>query len=266
MPPVATSLTATPSAPSTTATATPPAVTPTSRSSLFPEAAALADSIEAQFGVRIVDSRQDWGATEDLQTRNIAAVGEALASVPLLVRVTVNSQAPLAFLSNHTGATEAGWEPYGQREANYYTNEDVSVTGRVASNQVVLQPGSSSQTIAHEIMHGYQMRSVEPGMYALALISTEMKSFMAATGWVQLGTDDEVRAATGAGWESVNVLFRYDGRSLTYLNQFGDSLTLYTPNPVEAYAETGGLLYGHNSAMTLPDWPEYWDWFRANVG
>jgi hypothetical protein len=110
------------------------------------------------------------------------------------------------------------------------------------------------------------MRNVGQGDYALALLTPEMKSFMAATGWVQTGTDDEIRAAASTGWDSVNALFRYEGRALNYQNQFGDTLTLYTPNPVEGYAEAAGLFYGHNSSMSLPEWPEYWDWFRANVG
>lgn len=246
-------------------TATP--LLPTERpSSLTPVAAALAASIESQYGVRIVLAGQDWGTTEEVQVRNISAVGEALAGVPATIKVAANARIPLAFLSNHTGATEAGWEPYGQREANYYSNEDVSTSGRVAANQIVLQPGSNSQTIAHEIMHAYQMREIAPGGYALALLTPEMKSFMEATGWKQTGSDDDVRAATGGGWDGINSLFEYEGRPLIYSNQFGDSLTLYTPNPLEAFAEAGGLFYGHNSALTLPDWPEYWDWFRSNTG
>lgn len=235
-------------------------------SNLTPAASALARSIASQFGVRIVTGGQDWGADGDLQLRNIGAVGVALAGLPESVRTTVNAERPLTFLSNHTGATEAGWEPYGQREANYYSNEDVSTSGRVAANQVVLQPGSNSQTIAHEIMHAYQMRDVDPGQYALALLTREMKSFMAATGWTQRGSDDDVRNAANDGWTAINSMFTYNGRSLDYTNQFGDAMSLYIPNPIEAYAEAGGLYYGHDAGIELPDWPEYWDWFQANTG
>jgi hypothetical protein len=216
--------------------------------------------------VRIVRAGQDWGSSEDLQVRNLTAVRAALSGVPATVRVTVNQSSALAFLSNKSGATEGGWQPYGAREANYYTNEDLAPAGTTPSNQVVLQPGSTSQTIAHEVMHAYQMRDVDAGQYALALLSPEMKSFMQATGWTQLGSDDDVRAAIGGGWDAVNALFEYNGRTLAYSNEFGDSLTLYTPNPVEAFAEAAGLYYGHNTALILPDWPEYWDWFQANVG
>jgi hypothetical protein len=264
-PPTASSISATPIVDDGAWSATPvPTTTPAD--SLTPVAQALAESIESQYGVRILTAGQDWGADKDLQLRNIGAVGDALAGLPLGVRTATAADRPLAFLSNHTGMTEAGWEPYGARETNYYSNEDVSTNGRVAANEVVLQPGSNSQTITHEIMHAYQMRGIAPGQYALALLTPEMKSFMQATGWTQLVSDDEVRAAAGGGWSGLNALFQYNGRPLTYSNEFGDSLTLFAPNPLEAYAEAGGLYYGHSTHMTLPEWPEYWDWFQAHVG
>ena len=43
-------------------------------------------------------------------------------------------------------------------------------------------------------------------------------------------------------------------------------LSLFAPNPLEAFAEAGGLYYAHSPSTTLPDWPEYWAWFAANVG
>lgn len=245
--------------------ATPNAPAP-STSTLDPVADALRTSIESQYGVRILTSGQDWGADKGLQLRNIGAIGSALSSLPTGVRVATNSSLPLTFLSNHSGMTEAGWEPYGAREANFYSNEDVSTSGRAAANQVVLQPGSNSQTITHEIMHAYQMLGIAPGQYALALLTPDMKSFMQATGWTQLGSDDDVRAAAGSGWDALNAMFQYNGRPLTYQNEFGDSLSLFIPNPIEAYAEAGGLYYGHSSALTLPEWPEYWDWFSAHLG
>lgn len=270
-------LTATPPATASSISSTPTVGLPVSTSpvstaptsshaGLFPLAQALAAAIEAEHGVRIVDGGQDWGLTEEAQLRNIGAVRDALAGVPLVVRVTANSRMPLAILSNHSGMTEAGWQPYGNREANYYTNEDVSTSGSIPSNQIVLQPGANSQTIAHEMMHAYQMRDVAPGQYGMALLSPHMKSFMAATGWTQIGSDDDVRAATDAGWTAINALFEYNGRALIYNNQFGDSMSLFAPNPLEAYAEAGGLYYGHNEALVLPEWAEYWDWFEANLG
>ncbi|MEK7247727.1 MAG: hypothetical protein AAB092_04565, partial [Chloroflexota bacterium] len=222
-PPIASSISATPTV-GEAASSTPIAVAP-GPSNLTPAAQALAQSIESQYGVRILSAGQDWGATGDLQLRNIGAIGEALASVPAGVRAAAAASRPLTFLSNQTGMTEAGWEPYGAREANFYSNEDVSTSGRVAANQIVLQPGSNSQTIAHEIMHAYQMRDIAPGEYALALLTPEMKSFMEATGWTQTGRDDDVRAAVAGGWTGINLLFKYEGRALTYNNEF--AITTY---------------------------------------
>ena len=264
-PPIASSISATPTVDGAWS-ATPIASTPAPAAALSPAAQALAQNIESQFGVRILTSGQDWGADKDTQLRNIGAVGDALVSVPAGVRTATTANRPLSFLCNHAGMTEAGWQPYGAREANYYLNEDVSTSGRVPSNQIVLQPGSNSQTITHEIMHAYQMRDIAPGAYALALLTPEMKSFMQATGWTQLATDDEVRDAAGSGWDKIGGLFRYNGRALTYANELGDSMTLYGPNPLEAYAEVGGLYYGHSSRMTLPEWAEYWDWFATHLG
>jgi hypothetical protein len=257
---------ATPTAAGGSATATPVVSTPTPAAGLSPAAQALAGSIESQFGVRLLRDGQDWGADDQQQLRNIGAVGDALTGLPESVLAAVNVRRPLTFLSNHTGMTEAGWEPYGAREANFYSNEDALATGRAAANQMVLQPGSNSQTIAHEVMHAYQMRDIGPGEYAMALLTPEMKSFMQATAWTQIGSDDDVRAAISTGWAGINTLFEYDGRALIYANEFGDSMTLFTPNPLEAYAEAGGLYYGHSESVTLPEWAEYWDWFRANLG
>jgi hypothetical protein len=262
---IASSISATPNV-GEAASATPLATAPVTSSELTAAAAALAQSIELQYGVRILTPGQDWGADEDMQLRNIGAVGEAIAGVPTGVRAATSTSGPLTFLSNHAGITEAGWAPYGAREANFYSNEDISASGRIAANQIVLQPGSGSQTIAHEIMHAYQMRDSAPGGYTLALLTPEMKSFMQATGWTQTGTDDEVRAAISGGWDEINALFKYDGRALMYSKEFGDSMTLFAPNPLEAYAEAGGLYYGHSSRITLPGWAEYWDWFQTNVG
>jgi hypothetical protein len=248
--------------------ATPSVSTPAPGTDLAASAAALASSLEAQYGVRIVTAGQDWGTDEAAQLRNIGAVGAALAAVPSSVRsaVSTNAGGALTYLSNGGGRTEAGWQPYGDRQANYYSNEDVVAGNHVAANQIVLQPGSTAQTVAHEMMHAYQMRDQAPGKYALALLTPEMKSFMAATGWQQTASDDEVRAGTSQSWETLDADFTYSGRPLTCAGENGDMLSLFAPNPLEAFADAGGLYYAHSAATTLPDWPEYWAWFAANVG
>jgi len=247
--------------------ATPSVSTPAPSTDLASSAAALASSLEIQYGVRIVTEGQDWGSDENEQLRNIGALGAALAGVPASVRSAIASNVggALTYLSNDGGRTEAGWQPYSNRQANYYSNEDVAGTD-VAANQIVLQPGSTAQTIAHEMMHAYQMRGQAPGAYVLALLTPEMKSFMQATGWKQTASDDDVRAAASQSWETLDADFTYSGRALTYAGENGDMLSLFAPNPLEAFAEAGGLYYAHSSATTLPDWPEYWAWFAVNVG
>jgi len=144
--------------------ATPSVSTPAPSTDLASSAAALASSLEIQYGVRIVTEGQDWGSDENEQLRNIGALGAALAGVPASVRSAIASNVggALTYLSNDGGRTEAGWQPYSNRQANYYSNEDVAGTD-VAANQIVLQPGSTAQTIAHEMMHAYQMRGQAPG-------------------------------------------------------------------------------------------------------
>jgi hypothetical protein len=247
---------------------TPFVVTPGPGTDLAASAAALASSLEAQYGVRFVAAGQDWGADEAAQLRNIGALGAALAAVPSSVRSAVanNAGGSLTYLSNDVGRTEAGWQPYGDRQANYYSNEDVVAGNHVAANQIVLQPGSTAQTVAHEMMHAYQLRGQAPGDYARALLAPEMKSFMQATGWTQTASDATVLADASRSWETLDADFTYSGRTLTYAGENGDMLSLFAPNALEAFAEAGGLYYAHSAATTLPDWPEYWAWFAANVG
>jgi hypothetical protein len=248
--------------------ATPSVSTPAPGTDLAASATALASSLESQYGVRIVTAGQDWGTDEATQLRNIGALGTALAGVPTSVGTAVASNAggALTYLSNDSGRTEAGWQPYGDRQANYYSNEDVVAGTHVAANQIVLQPGSTSQTVAHEMMHAYQLRDQAPGDFAEALLTPEMKSFMQATGWQQTASDEQVRATGSQSWETLDADFTYSGRPLTYAGENGDMLSLFAPNPLEAFAEAGGLYYAHSAAITVPNWPEYWAWFAANVG
>ena len=53
---------------------------------------------------------------------------------------------------------------------------------------------------------------------------------------------------------------------LTYTTIGGSTVTLSPPNPLEAFAVAGSVYYTRPSGMPLPDWPEYWDWFQANLG
>jgi hypothetical protein len=92
-----------------------------------------------------------------------------------------------------------------------------------------------------------------------------MRSFMAATGWRQAGTDEQVREAANQPWDVVNGLYVYEGRPLTYTTAGGSNVSLSPPNPLEAFAVAGSSYYTRPSGMPLPDWPEYWFWFQANL-
>lgn len=250
-------------APTTGTTTAPPAPATTAPLS----AAAVARQIGNDFGVVVITDGQDWGSDEQSQHRNLGALRTALIAMPdsLVAQIAAGPGGPLTFLSNNNGRTVDGWQPYGDRAANFYTNEDRGANGSRQSHQIVLQTGSGAQTIAHEMAHAYQMIGVGTGEYVDSLLTDDMKSFMAATGWVQLVSDDELRANADQSWATINGMFRYEGRNLTYINEFGTSVSLYTPNPIEGYAEAAGLYYAHG-AGSLPDWSEYWSWFDANLG
>ncbi len=233
-----------------------------------PAASGLIAGIESRFGVDILTAGQDWGVGEADQVRNLGAVQAALQALPpgVISRIVSGSGGTLSFLSNQHGQTAGGWQPYGDRAANYYTNQDYDGQNAFATNQVILQPGSAAQTIAHELVHAYQLRDTAPGAFVEALLTPEMKSFMQATGWKQLVSDEELLAVQTGSWDGINSLFSYQGHSLSYVTEHGSTAELYTPNPMEAFAEAAGLYYAHGDGFTLPAWADYWSWFNANLG
>ena len=228
----------------------------------------LAEEAYEAYGVRIVVDGQDWGADDAAQAANVQAVISAIDRLPVTVisAVVAHAHGPLTFVSNDQGSTLDGWQPYGDRSMTYYTNSDQSIAGYEASNQVVLSVGATSTSIGHEILHAYQFRSVGPDEYALALLQPEARSFMEAVGWRQVGTDEEVRQAVNQPWSTLDSLYVYEGRTLTYTTAGGSTGTIIAANPVEAFAITGSMYYTRPAWMALPDWPEYWAWFQANVG
>jgi hypothetical protein len=233
-----------------------------------PVADRLVQEAAQRFGIQIVLDGQDWGEGEAAQTTNIGAVIGAMEQLPQSVvsAVTAHAYGPLTFVSNRQGRTLAGWQPYGNFPMGFYTNSDRGSAGSVPANQVVLIPGFAEMSIGHEILHAYQFRNVGPDQYVLALLGDEMRSFMAAAGWRQVGTDEQVRAAANQPWDVVNSLYVYEGRPLTYTTVGGSTVTLSPPNPLEAFAVAGSVYYTRPSGTPLPDWPEYWDWFQANLG
>ena len=227
----------------------------------------LAAEAARAYGVRIVLDGQDWGATEEAQADNVRAVISAMDRLPdtVISAVVALPNSPLTFVSNDQGRTLDGWQPYGAHPMTYYTNSDQGPDGHHASNQVVLSVGATSASIGHEILHGYTARDVGPDEYALSLLQPEMRSFMAATGWRQTGSDEEVRAAIDQPWSVLNALYVYEGRPLTYTTGSGGRSTLAAANPFEAFAIAGSMYYTRPAWMAQPDWAEYWAWFQSHL-
>lgn len=230
-------------------------------------AARLAREGSQRFGIRIVLDGQDWGPDEVSQQANIGAVISVMERLPerVVSAVVHHPYGPLTFVSNKEGRTLDGWHPYGGFPMGFYSNSDQGANGSHPANEIVLIPGFSDMSIGHEVLHAYHFRNSVPGQYAPALLGDEMRSFMAATGWRQAGSDQQVLAATGGPWDVVNSLYVYGGRPLTYTTAAGSSVTLTPPNPLEAFAVAGSIYFAHPSGMPLPDWAEYWAWFSANL-
>jgi len=148
----------------------------------------------------------------------------------------------------------------------YYTNSDQGPGGYHAANQVVLSVGATSSSIGHEILHAYQARGVGPDEYALSLLQPEMRSFMLATGWRQIGTDEQVRAAKDQPWSVLNALYVYEGSPLKYsTGSGGGSITLVAANPFEAFAIAGSMYYTRPAWVPDPNWTAYWTWFQSHL-
>ncbi len=232
-----------------------------------PPEADLAREASERFGVRIVLDGQDWGPDEVSQRANIGAVISVMERLPQRVvsAVVHHPYGPLTFVSNQEGRTLDGWHPYGGFPMGFYSNSDQGANGTHPANEIVLIPGFSDMSIGHEVLHAYHFRNAAPGQYAPALLGDEMHSFMAATGWRQVGSDQQVLAATADPWDVVNSLYVYEGRPLTYTTAAGAGATLTPPNPLEGFAVAGSIYFTHQSGMPLPDWTEYWAWFSANL-
>lgn len=233
---------------------------------LTPAAISVAEETESRFGIDIALEGQDWGAGEAEQTANIGAVASAFEMLPVTVTssVVAGPHGTLAVLSNREGRTQDGWKPYGSSARSFYTNSDQGPEGYRAANEIVLATGAGTMTIAHELIHAWTFRQTAPDDYVLALLGDEMRSFMAAALWEQLGTDDEVRAAVREPWETVNALFAYVGPELIYADENGNQIGFKADNPLEAIALMGAIYYGRPAGMPLPAWTSAWAWFDAS--
>ncbi len=257
----------------------PPAADPTPQPPITPAVQAAPPEVQlAQraldlFGVIVVLEGQEWGDDPNVRLANIQAAISALARLPQRVVAAISNghpHGPLHILCHNHGRTLGGWQPYGDFPIGFYTNSDHDPATGVArpANQVVIIPGFADASIGHELLHVYQFRAVPPDRYGLAMLGEEMKSFCQAVGWVRLGGDEEIQAASQAtsSWADFNALFEYRGRELAYTTASGASNVLRPPNPLEAYAVAGSFYYTRPSSLSLPDWPAYWSWFSANLG
>ncbi len=106
------------------------------------------------------------------------------------------------------------------------------------------------------------MRRVPAGRYAWVYLppeaysprarDPEMRSFMAATGWRLLSSDEEVRNS----WDGTDLVFEYDGPAIW---QF-----LSRQNPAEDYANSFALFFYDPTALQRVS-PERYEWFLRHV-
>jgi hypothetical protein len=248
--------------------ATPAASTPGPVTPLTPAAAVLIAEIETTWGIDVITDGQDWGRFEAEQLRNLGALEGALEALPpqIVAIAARNNHGALAVLSNRAGRTLTGWQPYGSGAANFYATEDYGPGGRHETSQIVLQTGADTLTIAHELLHAYQLRDVAPGRYGEALLTPEMESFMAATGWSPNVSSDVFLASLTGSWDNIGALFDYSGPDLVYVSETGETVHAHAPNPIEAFAVVGALYYAAPEGTPAPAWPAYWAWFASHLG
>lgn len=230
----------------------PVVATPAPAAPLSTSANALVDYANAAFGIEIVTDGQDWGDDDAAQTDNIGAVVSAWQRLPLQVTSSVvqHPYGTLQVLSNRQGRTSGGWQPYGDVATSFYTNSDQGAENYHPSNQIVLATGSSEETVLHELLHAYALRNVGADEYVAGFLDDEMQSFMDASGWTMLVSDETLMADAHEPWDVVNGMFAYGGSCVS------------AANPLEAFASAGAVFYGSDEASS--GCPEF-AWFDANL-
>lgn len=230
----------------------PVVATPAPTAPLSDTAEALVAYANSEFGIGIVTEGQDWGDDAATQEQNIGAVVSAWQQLPLQVTSSIvqHPHGTLQILSNEQGRTSGGWQPYGDVATSFYTNSDQSAEGYHPSNQIVLAAGSREDMVLHELLHAYSLRNVGADDYVSAFLDDEMKSFMAASGWQLLVSDDQLMANAHEPWDVVNGMFEYTGSGP------GGG------NPLEGFASAGAEFYGGDGGHDCPEFA----WFEANLG
>lgn len=202
--------------------------------------ACIIGEISERYAVEVVVEDQAWNEA------SVSAVADALSRLPSHVVRRLGSRyyGRLHVLSNPDGVTLDGWQPYSNG-ANYYSNYN-------RSNQLVLVPDQSTRTVLHELGHAYQMREVPSNRYAWVFFQTEMREFMAATGWGLLSSDEEIAAARSV----VDLRFSHDGPQVWQ--------RLSNEDPSEDYANSFALyFYDPDELQRLS--PARYDFMRNHV-
>ena len=132
---------------------------------------------------------------------SLANIDAALNTLPAGVLGSLGNPAfgPLHILVNAEGRTLSGDQPY-RGPANFFSTNE-------GTNELVLYPQQSVFTIVHELGHAYNLRNVGAGRYAMVLLDSEMRSFLAAVDWEVTSTDAEIRGAV----DHMHVQYTYNG-------------------------------------------------------
>lgn len=198
------------------------------------------EQIRQDYAVEVVTEGQSW------DEEGLATLEDALAKLPehIVERLGNRHYGRLHVLSNADGAASDGWQPYGDG-ANFYSNAG-------ERNELVLLPHQSVRTILHELGHAYQMRDVPSDRYAWVFFQSEMREFMAATGWELLSSNEEVAAARSVA----DLRFSYGGPHLWE--------RMSNEDPAEDYANSFALYFDDPQALERLS-PERYDFIAAYV-
>jgi hypothetical protein len=184
---------------------------------------------------------------QDLDNASLANVDAALSALPsgLLGSLGNSALGPMHILVNKEGRVLSGDQPYGGPANFFSTNE--------GTNELVLYPNQSVFTIVHELGHAYNLRRIPAGRYAMALLDPEMRSFLAATGWQIMSTDEEIRTAV----DHMHVSYTYSS-SFHWPRMSND-------DPLEDFANSFAMYFLDPSTLKSSS-PERYAWMAGTFG